>query len=593
MSLSTGAFSSKKTLLQNVILDEDDMDSNSNVALATQQSIKKYVDDNGGGGAQDLDFQGDSGGNLSIDLDTETLTLAGGTGIDSVGSGSTVTFAIDGTVATLTGSQVLTSKTINGAALSGTLSGTPTFSGIGTHSSLDVFNAGISVKGGSLSAGFIDFYEDSDNGTNKVKLIGPTSTGDVTCTLPDGTCTLIGRETIDTLTNKTLTSPTITGTGAIAGTFTGNLTGSSVSCTGNAATATKIASITNSDIVQLAATQTLTNKTLTSPTITGNLNMGSNNITTTGKMLFANMYAQEGDLPSATTYHGMFAHVHATGKGYFSHGGAWKKLIDEDSSTTNDLTEGTNLYHTDARVDARITATGCATTVNVSANNTDETVYLTFVNATGTQGIETNTQLTYNPYTGILTSDFFKGPLDGSCTGNAATATKIGSIVNSNIVQLSGAQTISGAKIFSGITKFTSSTVSSDNATGAVTVDGGVGILLGLHVGGDITAFSASDKRLKNNLEKINDPLDKLNKINGYTFDWIEKEGVHSNKGHDMGVIAQEIEEVLPEIVVTRENGYKAVRYEKMIPLLIETIKEQQKQINKLNDRLEILENKI
>ena len=112
-----------------------------------------------------------------------------------------------------------------------------------------------------------------------------------------------------------------------------------------------------------------------------------------------------------------------------------------------------------------------------------------------------------------------------------------------------------------------------------------------LTVSGDITAFASSDKRLKNNLEKINDPLDKLNKINGYTFDWIEKEGIHSNKGHDIGVIAQEIEEVLPEVVVTRENGYKAVRYEKIVPLLIETIKEQQKQINKLNDRLEKLEN--
>ena len=69
-----------------------------------------------------------------------------------------------------------------------------------------------------------------------------------------------------TLTNKTLTSPTITGTGTIAGTFTGNLTGD---VTGNADTATKIASITNSNIVQLTDTQTLTNKTLTSPTITG------------------------------------------------------------------------------------------------------------------------------------------------------------------------------------------------------------------------------------------------------------------------------------------------------------------------------------
>ena len=66
---------------------------------------------------------------------------------------------------------------------------------------------------------------------------------------------------------------------------------------------------------------------------------------------------------------------------------------------------------------------------------------------------------------------------------------------------------------------------------------------------------------------------------------------MHSNKGHDIGVIAQEIEEVLPEVVVTRENGYKAVRYEKIVPLLIETTKEQQKQINNLNDRLEKLEN--
>ena len=89
--------------------------------------------------------------------------------------------------------------------------------------------------------------------------------------------------------------------------------------------------------------------------ITGStLDMGSNDITTTGKMLYANMYATEADLPSATTYHGMFAHVHATGKGYFAHSGAWKKLIDESSSTTTDLTEGTNLYYTDARVQTKL-----------------------------------------------------------------------------------------------------------------------------------------------------------------------------------------------------------------------------------------------
>ena len=57
-----------------------------------------------------------------------------------------------------------------------------------------------------------------------------------------------------------------------------------------------------------------------------NINMGSNNITTTGKILYSNVYSALVDLPSASTYHGMFAHVHATGKGYFAHGGSWIEL---------------------------------------------------------------------------------------------------------------------------------------------------------------------------------------------------------------------------------------------------------------------------
>ena len=97
------------------IADEDNMSSNSATALATQQSIKAYVDSQVT--AQDLDFQGDSGGALNIDLDSETLTIAGGTGIDTSGSGNTLTVAIDSTVATLTGSQTLTNKTLTSPTL--------------------------------------------------------------------------------------------------------------------------------------------------------------------------------------------------------------------------------------------------------------------------------------------------------------------------------------------------------------------------------------------------------------------------------------------------------------------------------------------
>ena len=92
------------------VLDEDNLATNSATHLATQQSIKAYVDAQVT--AQDLDFQGDSGGALSIDLDSEVLDIAGGTGIDTIGSSNTLTVAIDSTVATLTGTQTLTNKTL-------------------------------------------------------------------------------------------------------------------------------------------------------------------------------------------------------------------------------------------------------------------------------------------------------------------------------------------------------------------------------------------------------------------------------------------------------------------------------------------------
>ena len=107
--ISSLSFSSGSTVTS--ILDEDNLASNSATALATQQSLKTYID--GQVTAQDLDFQGDSGGVLSIDLDSETFTLNGGTGITTLGAENTVSFSIDATVATLTGSQTLTNKTID------------------------------------------------------------------------------------------------------------------------------------------------------------------------------------------------------------------------------------------------------------------------------------------------------------------------------------------------------------------------------------------------------------------------------------------------------------------------------------------------
>jgi hypothetical protein len=103
-------------------------------------------------------------------------------------------------------------------------------------------------------------------------------------------------------------------------------------------------------------------------------------------------------------------------------------------------------------------------------------------------------------------------------------------------------------------------------------------------VGGDIVAYSSSDRELKNNILPIINPLEKINKIGGYSFDWNEKKQ-DIYKGTDIGVIAQEIEEVLPELVQTRENGYKAVKYDKLVSLLIEGIKDLSKQVEELKNK--------
>ena len=108
-----------------------------------------------------------------------------------------------------------------------------------------------------------------------------------------------------------------------------------------------------------------------------------------------------------------------------------------------------------------------------------------------------------------------------------------------------------------------------------------------LRVDGDIIAFHTSDARLKNNVEKIKDPIAKIMGISGYTFDWKEEDVdewdyIGSNM-KDTGILAQEVEQLgLPDVVKTRSNGVKAVRYQKLIPLLIEAIKELKADIDQL-----------
>ena len=101
----------------------------------------------------------------------------------------------------------------------------------------------------------------------------------------------------------------------------------------------------------------------------------------------------------------------------------------------------------------------------------------------------------------------------------------------------------------------------------------------------NITAYYSSDISLKDDLRPIENALFKVNQIAGYEFDWNEKSHqIQQEKGHDVGLVAQEVEKVLPEVIQIREDGIKAIAYEKVVPLLVQSIKELTKRVEELED---------
>ena len=109
----------------------------------------------------------------------------------------------------------------------------------------------------------------------------------------------------------------------------------------------------------------------------------------------------------------------------------------------------------------------------------------------------------------------------------------------------------------------------------------------------EITAYYSSDINLKENIVEIENALEKLSHIRGVMFDW--KDSYISQRGgeddyfvrkHDTGIIAQEVEQVLPEIVVIREDGTKAVKYEKLLGLVIQGVNELSKEVLALKEKV-------
>ena len=232
--------------------------------------------------------------------------------------------------------------------------------------------------------------------------------------------------------------------------------------------------------------------------------------------------------------------VHTTGSGHFS--GSFEG--DGEHLTGVAPIGGTN-----------ITVTG--TTVNL-----DDSITLTGITATSASFV----LQTFESSSTVITSG-------SNIFGDENTDTQ----------QFTGSLLISGSGVGAGSSIITTGSVNISGSLGVGTAASGVvGAILATN---DVVAFASSDERLKENVEVIGSAVEKVEAINGVSFDWIPMEGVHVHSGHDVGVIAQEVEKVLPELVTTRDNGYKAVKYDKLTAVLIQAVKE-------LSDRVKTLENK-
>jgi hypothetical protein len=463
------SFSSGSTVAS--ILDEDNLSSDSATALATQQSIKAYVDSQVT--AQDLDFQADSGGVLSIDLDSETFTLNGGTGITTVGAENTVSFSIDSTVATLTGSQTLTNKTID--LDNNTLSNIETDnlkSGV-----LDTDLTSVSTSDDTLaSAKAIKTYVDAAITAEDLDISDGSNSGSID--LDSETLGLLG------------------GTGVTSALSGNNITfsiGQAVGTSDNVQFGTVTANLTGqaSDISNHS---------------TSDLSEGSNLYYTDARSYaaFDTRLATKdtGDLSEGSNLYYTVAR--------------WDARLAQ--KTTDNITEGSsNLFFTNERTDDRISAliqngtgltwvyndaAGTLTgTVSLSSFNTSqlsESGNLYYTDARARAAISENSaQLSYDSSTGVLT--YTQGNSDTVSEGstnlfytNARVATKIDSYVNKAFVDalnVVAASTSGNAATATALATARTFSITGDATASAQNFDGSGNVVLTLTIDDDAVAL--------------------------------------------------------------------------------------------------------
>ena len=264
----------------------------------------------------DLNFAGDSGGTLTIDMDSETLTIAGGDNITTAGSGNTLTISNDFDAAGISGSlgpNAALIRSLDAAGVSG---------------SFGAVSGAIEQRLGSLEAGSTSKPLVSSSAQLADAISGSTGalSASIASDITANSSSLAARiKTVEDLDRD----DDLNFQGDSGGALTIDMDSETLTIAGgtNITTAGSGNTLTiNNDFTAAGISGSLSNSAIAA--------LGSLIVSASGdtvdlngkKILFANVYSTEGDLPSATDNHGMFAHVHATGLAYFAHAGNWVKL---------------------------------------------------------------------------------------------------------------------------------------------------------------------------------------------------------------------------------------------------------------------------
>ena len=510
-------------------------------------------------------FTLDAGDDITLDADGGDIFLKdGGTTFGSLTNNSSNLIIKSGTT---------TAMTFSGANV--TIAGNLTVSGTTTTVDSSTINVTNSFT-----------FEGSTADSFETTLTVADPTADRTVTIQDATHTLVGRDTTDTLTNKTLTSPVLTTPiftgatdqrgsfvfeGSTADSFettvsvvdpTADRTINFPDVSGTVAVIQSGASIlfegatANSFETTITVTDPTADRTITIPDATDTLVGRATTDTLTNKTLTTPVIAE---IDSASTI-----------------------TLDADTDIVLDANGGDVFLKDDGTTFGEFTNSSTDFVIKSSTNNKD----MIF------KGIDDSSDIT------ALTLDMSEA---GAATFNS-TITCTG-ITNTGTIILEGSTADSFETTFAGGNPSADITITLPTQTGTVVVSNdtagndvridSLGIATAasgtageIRATNDITAFYSSDVALKENIEEIPSALDMVDKIRGVFFDWkddyIESRGGEDGyfvRKHDVGLIAQEVEEVLPEIVGTRQDGIKAIKYDRLVPLLLQAIKELQAKI--------------